>query len=132
MARLPQHGALLFVESPVNAFGPFARDDLGRARELLGDAGFGAVELDEEGGGFGQRKLRIRIAGAYLHLVEDSMRDSGAPDWLSSITDCTAPRRSGKEITPLPTASGRPYRRKVASVMMPSVPSAPVKARTRS
>ena len=60
------------------------------------------------------------------------MRASGAPDWISSMTDSTAPRSSPNEQTALPTASGCPCRRSVASVMMPSVPSAPVNNRTRS
>jgi hypothetical protein len=60
------------------------------------------------------------------------MRASGAPSCTSSVTVVTACCRVGKGTMPLPTISGRPCRRSVASVMMPSVPSAPQNRRTKS
>ena len=45
--------------------------DLAEALRLLRDAGLGAVEFEEQHWRFGQAELRVGIAGANLHLVEE-------------------------------------------------------------
>ncbi|MNL79126.1 hypothetical protein D3C87_2056660 [compost metagenome] len=62
----------------------------------------------------------------------NSTRAMGTPIWMISITLWTASSSVGKLHTAADTASGCGYRRTVTSVMMPSVPSLPMKMRVRS
>ncbi|MOA39886.1 hypothetical protein D3C78_1617000 [compost metagenome] len=62
----------------------------------------------------------------------NSTRAIGTPIWMISITLWTASSSVGKLHTAADTASGCGYRRTVTSVMMPSVPSLPMKMRVRS
>lgn len=60
------------------------------------------------------------------------MRATPVPSWTSCTTVSTAPSSASKAQTAATVASGMPYRRKVSSVMTPSVPSDPTSSRVRS
>jgi hypothetical protein len=61
-----------------------------------------------------------------------SMRATGMPDWMVTITASQAARTEGNGHTPPEMASGMPCSLSVISVTMPSVPSEPTKSRVRS
>jgi hypothetical protein len=61
-----------------------------------------------------------------------STRAMGTPSWMIWITVSTASPMLGNEQIAAATASGSGYRRSVASVMTPSVPSLPTNRRVRS
>ena len=56
----------------------------------------------------------------------------GMPICTTSITVRTAASTVGKVATAAAVASGTPWRRRVSSVMIPSVPSLPMNSRVRS
>src|SRR5215475_11216088 len=68
--RLPQARAIFPPGGPFErAAGKFA-GDLAEALRLLGDAGLGSVELDEQHRHFRQRQLGIEVGRPHLQLVE--------------------------------------------------------------
>jgi hypothetical protein len=56
----------------------------------------------------------------------------GMPVWIVAITQSTAAAMLGKAQTAADTASGWPCRRRVSSVIRPSVPSDPTNSAVRS
>ncbi len=60
------------------------------------------------------------------------MRATGMPSWMVWITVAAAPAMDSNGQTAARTASGRPYKRSVSSVITPSVPSEPTNNRVRS
>ena len=61
-----------------------------------------------------------------------SQRAIGIPAWTVAIAVATAASTLGSEHVAAETASGMPRTRSVSSVMMPSVPSEPMKRCVRS
>ena len=61
-----------------------------------------------------------------------SMRATGTPDWIATITVLTASSMVGNGHTADEIASGMPCRRSRISVITPSVPSEPTSRRVRS
>ncbi len=61
-----------------------------------------------------------------------SIRATGRPDWIVTMTASQAALMLGKGQTPAEIASGMPASLRVSSVMMPKVPSEPTISRVRS
>ena len=100
---------------------------------LLGDAGLGAVEFDEQRRHFRQVELRIDVAGLDLQRIEQldpRYRNAGLDGQDGGVAG--TPRPIGNGQTPAAIASGMPCSLSVSSVMTPSVPSEPTSRRVRS
>ena len=73
---------------------------------------------------------RLTMASCASSMI--STRATGMPSWIVVMTARAAPSIEANGQTAAATASGRPWRRRVTSVMTPSVPSDPTNSRVRS
>ena len=73
-----------------------------------------------------------RLTASTIASSSSSTRATGMPDWMTAAAVSTAPFMLANEQTAADVASGTRCRRRVISVITPSVPSEPTKRRVRS